>query len=322
MFQREILPSKLGEIVVMNAIGKDWDALSEQFSSLAEIAGKSIVSVHGGHRVGASGMRWQTDLVVTTSHTLRRTDALEVSFGDKTSANARYLGRDSGTDVAVLRLEGTVSAPPVEVGEGAGLRVGQIVLAVGRSRLNDLAASLGIIARLGAPWQTWRGGQIDSLLRPDVTLYPGQSGSALVDSRGKVLGMNTSALARAATITVPSATIQRVINEIVEHGGVFRPYLGLAMQPVAVPQDLARKIKAEQESALMVMQVESGSPSSEAGLTLGDLILSINSHPISGIDQVQQALRQAKRGDSVEIGYARGGQLATAKVKLADRPAR
>ena len=306
----------------MSTISKDWDALSQQFSAVAEQAGKFVVAVHGGNRVGASGLLWRAGLVVTTSHSLRRTEGIEVNFGEKSGVKAQFLGRDSGTDVAVLRLDNAVSAPPAPHGDGSGLRVGQLVMSVGRSRLNDLAASGGIIARLGAPWQTWRGGRIDSLLRPDVTLYPGQSGSALVDSGGRVLGMNTSALARAATITVPTATVERVVNEIVEHGGVFRPYLGLAMQPVAVPEDLARTLKSEQKSALMVMQVESGSPSGEAGFTLGDLILSVNGQPVTGIDDIQQALRQANRGDSVELGYARAGQPGSAKVKLSDRLAR
>ena len=134
--------------------------------------------------------------------------------------------------------------------------------------------------------------------------------------------MNTSGLARAATITVPTATVERVVGEILEHGSVFRPYLGLAMQPVAVPKELASKLKLDRESALMVMQVEPGSPSAVAGMTLGDIILSVNGQPATGIEHIQQALGSAKRGDTAELGYARGGQLASAKVKLAGRPRR
>lgn len=304
------------------AIHNDWDRLSDQFASVAEEAGKFVAAVHGGHRVGASGVLWRAGLVVTTSHTLRRTEELEITFADKSALKARFLGRDSGTDLAVLRLEKDVSAAPVTLSDGVGLRVGQFILAVGRSRLNDLAASAGIVARLGSAWQTWRGGQIDRLLRPDVTLYPGLSGSALVNSRGRVLGINTSALARAATITVPTATVERVVNEIVEHGGVFRPYLGLAMQAVAIPEDLRAKLKLDRDSALMVMQVDAESPSGKAGITLGDIILSIEAQPALGIERIQQALSKAKRGDSVELGYARAGQLASTKVKLAERPGR
>ena len=304
------------------AVNSAWETLSNQFAEIAEQTGKFVVAVYGGRRVAASGIIWRSGIVVTASHMLRRTDDVEIAFGADSRHKATFLGRDPGTDVAVLRLEKADSAAPELLSDTSKLRTGQLILAVGRSTLGDLAAAAGIIARLGTPWQTWRGGKIDTLLRPDVTLYPGQSGSALVDSRGRVLGMNTSALARAATITVPAATVERVVNEIVEHGGVFRPYLGLAMQAVAVPPELSSKLKMEQESALMVMQVEPASPSSEAGITLGDLIISINSQPVSGIEDVQRVLGKAKRGDSVDLGYVRGGQPASARVKLADRPRR
>lgn len=304
------------------AINSAWETLSSQFAEVAEQASKFVVAVYGGRRVAGSGILWRPGIVVTASHMLRRTDDVEVTFGGQTRHKTTLLGRDPGTDVAVLRLENRDSAAPELLSDASKLRVGQLILAVGRSTVGDLAASAGIIARLGAAWQTWRGGKIDSLLRPDVNLYPGQSGSALVDSRGRLLGMNTSVLARAATITVPTATVERAVNEILQHGSVFRPYLGLAMQTVSVPTDLASKLKIDHDSALMVMQVEPGSPASDAGITLGDLIVSINSQFVSGIEDIQRTLSKAKRDDSVELGYVRGGQLASLKVKLADRPRR
>ena len=303
------------------AAHSEWDALSNQFSEVADQVGKSIVAVHGGRRVAGSGIVWRAGIVVTASHMLRRTEDIEVTQADKSRAKVAFLGRDPGTDLAVLRLENG-SATAAQLGNTTGLRVGQVVLAIGRSTAGDLAASSGIIARLGDAWQTWRGGKIDSLLRPDVTLYPGQSGSALVNSRAQVLGMNTYVLARASTITVPTATIERVVGEIVEHGGVFRPYLGLAMQPVALPAELAKSLKIDREAALMVMQVEPESPSAQSGITLGDMIVSINQQPVSGIEDIQRALGAAKRGDSVRLGYVRGGQSGSARVKLADRPRR
>ena len=306
----------------MAATHLEWDRLSSQFADVVERTSKSIVAVHGGKRVAGSGIVWRPGVVVTVSHMLRRAEDIEVTLSDKSRAKATFTGRDPGTDLAVLSLDPASSTPPAQFGDGAGVRVGQLVLAVGRSTLGDLAASAGIIARTGAAWQTWRGGRIDSLLRPDVTLYPGQSGSALVDSHGNVLGMNTSALARASAITVPTATVERVVSEILEHGGVFRAYLGLAMQPVALPPELASKLKVERDTALMIMQVEPGSPSAESGMMLGDLIIAINRRPVSGIDDIQRALLAAKRGDSVELEYARGGQTATTKVKLAERARR
>lgn len=302
------------------AVQGQWDAISGQFAELAEQASKFVVAVHGGGRIAASGIMWRSGIVVTASHMLRRGGEFEIALWDNSVRKASLAGRDPGTDLAVLRLEGaSVEALP-QFGNPAELRVGQIVMAVGRSTLGELSASAGIIARLGASWQTWRGGRIDSLLRPDVTLYRGQSGSALVDSRARILGMNTSALARSAAITIPTATVGRVVDEVMQHGGVFRPYLGLAMQAIAIPEDLRSKFSLAQESALMVMQVEPASPSSEAGIMLGDVIFSIGGVPAHGIEQVQRALNAAKRGDSVEIQYVRGGQRTSVNVKLVDRP--
>ena len=301
------------------AVQAQWDTLSGQFAEVAEQANRFAVTVHGGSRIAASGIPWRSGIVVTASHMLRRTGDYEVIFLDKSSGKASLAGRDAGTDVAILRIDGP-SLQGIQFGNVSELRVGQVVMAVGRSALGDLSASVGIVARLGGSWQTWRGGRIDSLLRPDITLYRGQSGSALVDSRARVLGMNTSALARSATITVPNSTVDRVVEEILQHGGVFRPYLGLAMQPIAIPTDLKAKLNLQSETALIVMQVEASSPSAEAGITLGDVIVGIAGTSVHVIEQIQRAVSAAKRGDSLDLEYIRGGQLASAKVKLADRP--
>jgi len=301
------------------AVQAQWDTLSAQFAHIAEQADRFVVVVHGGSRISASGILWRSGIVVTANHMLRRTGEYEVRVWDKSSRKAALIGRDPGTDLAILQMEGLTS-DIVQLGNAGELRVGQVVMAIGRSTLGDLSASTGIIARLGDSWQTWRGGRIDSLLRPDVTLYRGQSGSALVDSGARVLGMNTSALARSAVITVPNTTVDRVVDEILQHGGVFRPYLGLAMQPIAIPPELKAKLKLQFETALMVMQVEASSPSAEVGIMLGDVIVGIAGEPIEGIEQIQRALSSSRRGDSIDIAYVRGGQLASAKVKLADRP--
>jgi len=301
------------------AVQAQWDTLSAQFAHIAEQADRFVVVVHGGSRISASGILWRSGIVVTANHMLRRTGEYEVRVWDKSSRKAALIGRDPGTDLAILRIEGSTS-DIVQLGNAGELRVGQVVMAIGRSTLGDLSASTGIIARLGDSWQTWRGGRIDSLLRPDVTLYRGQSGSALVDSGARVLGMNTSALARSAVITIPNTTVDRVVDEILQHGGVFRPYLGLAMQPIAIPPELKAKLKLQFETALMVMQVEASSPSAEVGIMLGDVIVGIAGEPIEGIEQIQRALSSSRRGDSIDIAYVRGGQLASAKVKLADRP--
>src|SRR5207247_3797340 len=124
--------------------------------------------------------------IVTANHMIRRDSELAITLPDHGSTSATLVGRDPSTDVAVLKIEGAANLSTVQTTSTTELMVGHLIVAVGRSRLGDLAASAGIVARLGGPWKTWRGGEIDRLLRPDIRVYPGQSGSALVDPEGQV----------------------------------------------------------------------------------------------------------------------------------------
>src|SRR5437588_3739146 len=144
-FASAILASKVIGGHMQNSTVAGWDALSDQLAGVAQQLDKSIVCVDGGHRIGSSGIIWRPGIVVTASHMLRRTEHIEVTFGDQSRAKATLAGRDTGTDVAVLRLENAGSGAPAQLSEGSKLRLGQLVLALGRSRLGDLAASSGII---------------------------------------------------------------------------------------------------------------------------------------------------------------------------------
>ena len=138
---------------------------------------------------------------------LRRDGELSITLPDRRASSVTLVGRDPSTDVAVLKIETRADLSTVQTTSTTGLKVGHLVVAVGRSHLGDLAASSGIVARLGGPSRTWKGGEIDQLLRPDITLYPGQSGSALLNAQGQVLGMNTAALAGMAFVGCCDLTI-------------------------------------------------------------------------------------------------------------------
>src|SRR6185312_649675 len=164
-FSAAIIPFSEGIRIMSIAVQGQWDALSGQFAEIADRAGKFTVAVHGGGRVASSGVAWRSGIVVTVSHMLRRSEDVEVTLPDKSCAKATVLGRDPGTDVAVLRLDGTHPEPIAQFSKAENLRVGHLIMAIGRSTQGDLAANAGIVARLGGAWQSWRGGQIDSLLR-------------------------------------------------------------------------------------------------------------------------------------------------------------
>jgi S1-C subfamily serine protease len=254
---------------------------------------------------------------VTVRHGLRRTDALTIAHHGE-PIPATLAGADAGTDLAVLRAD-TGAGKPVETVGDQPARVGEVVLAVGRSALGDISASSGIIARLGSGWRTWRGGQMDKLIRPDLQLYVGQSGSALVNEGRRVLGINSGALARNAVITVPATTIDRVVDAILERGHVPRPFLGAAMQAVPVPEALRSHFAEGVHEALLVLHVEAQAPAASAGILVGDLILSFDGHPVHNVHDVQHRLSSLKVGETVPVDVIRGGVRMDLKVILADR---
>jgi S1-C subfamily serine protease len=295
-----------------------WNGLSKAIAETIEGVQDSIVTVHGGGRSTASGVVWRPGVVVTVRQGLRRTDSLQVALRGE-PIPAKLAGTDAGTDLAVLRIDsGAVKAVETASAKKPA-RVGELVLAVGRSGLGDISASAGIIARLGGAWRSWRGGQIDSLIRPDLQLYVGQSGSALVNESRRVLGINSSALARNAVITVPAATIDRVVDAILERGHVPRPFLGAAMQAVPVPEAQRSQFGGEAGEALLVLHVEPQGPAAAAGALVGDLIFSINGQLVHNVHGVQHLLSSLKVGDPVALSVIRGGVKVDLTVTLGDR---
>jgi S1-C subfamily serine protease len=298
-----------------------WGGLSKQIAETIEAVADSIVTVHGGGRSTSSGVVWRPGVIVTVRQGLRRSDSLQIAYGGdpvQATVGATLVGADAGTDLAVLRVDAG-AAKPVETIGAQPARVGEVVLAVGRSALGDISASSGIIARLGGGWRTWRGGQIDSLIRPDVQLYVGQSGSALVNEGRRVLGINSTALARNAVITIPAATIDRVVDAILERGHVPRPYLGAAMQAVPVPETLRAHFGEGVDEALLVLHVEANAPAAAAGILVGDLVLSVDGKLVHNVHGVQRQLSSLKVGDPVAVVVIRGGVKIDLKVILADR---
>ena len=294
-----------------------WSRLSGQIAETVVAVQDSIVTVYGGGRSTSSGVVWRPGVIVTVRHGLRRSEGLRVAHQGE-PFQATLAGTDAGTDLAVLRVD-SGAGKAAETADAQPARVGEVVLAVGRSSLGDISASAGIVARLGGGWRTWRGGQMDSLIRPDLQLYVGQSGSALVNEGRRVLGINSSALARNAVITVPAATIDRVVDHLLERGHVPRPFLGAAMQAVPVPEALRAHFTAGVEEALLVLHVEPHAPAALAGILVGDLVVSVNGHLVHNVHDVQHQLLSLKVGDSIPVVVLRSGAKMDLTVILADR---
>lgn len=291
--------------------------ISDELSSAAAQAGASVVTVFGRRGLPSSGVVWREDIVVTADHTIQREDEISVLTGGG-KHTTRLAGRDPGTDLAVLRLEAS-GARPAELGDPAQLKLASFVLALGRTRNGNLVASSGIIGGIGAGFRTWRGGRIDQSIRLDLNLYPGFSGGPLAGVEGKVLGINTSGLGRGRPITIPVATVERTVDELLKKGYIARPYLGVAMQPVRIPESTRRKLKSSPAGGLIVLHVESGGPADKAGIVLGDVIVELQDQPVLDLTHIRGVLTDLKIGDSIAVTILRGQEPKELAIKLAAR---
>jgi S1-C subfamily serine protease len=297
--------------------GKIWAELANELAETAAVVGKSVVAVHG-RRHPSSGIVWSSDSIVTASHALRRDEDITVVLAPAKNVSGRVAGRDARTDLAVVRLQQSVDAPAPVWGDSSNRRVGELVLALGRTWRGNVVASSGVLSGVMGAWRTWRGGELEQFIRPDLVMYPGFSGGPLVNAQGEVLGLNTAGLHQSG-ITVPAATVARVVTELLERGSIARPYLGLAMQAVALPESLRAKLNLKNSAGLLIVHVEPGSPADKAGVLLGDILLEIEGQPADDTDAVQAVLRKATVGKFVEAGFIRAGAVIKVKIELGAR---
>lgn len=303
------------------------NVLSRQLAAAVETVGRVIVSVDARPRVRTSGVIWREGVVVSTNHTVRRDEDITVTLHDGREFPATLAGRDPATDLAVLRFEsGEAAAADVvyETADAAALRVGHLALAAGRSHPSrGVTASFGILSVVGGEWRTWRGGQMDRLIRPDVSIFIGFSGGALLDTEGRIIGINTTGLARGVGLTIPAATVNRVVDNLLRHGRVTRPYLGVGMlHRVPLPEKLREKFNLTQSSGLMLLSVEADGPADRAGLTIGDILLTLDGTPIPDSDDAQALLGGKEVGAVTRAGILRGGEVKEVEITLGERPAR
>jgi S1-C subfamily serine protease len=293
-------------------------ALSHELAASVERAARAVVAVHGRPRIPSSGVHWRPGVIVTADHTVKRDEEISVGLPDGSSVSALLAGRDASTDLAVLKLQ-EVEFPTAERDDAVPLRVGHMVLAVARPGERGLSASWGVISALGGPWRTWYGGQVDQFIRLDLTLYPGFSGGPLVDAHGRVVGINTSG-PRGMVLTLPGATVDRVVGQLLEQGRIVHGYLGVGMQPVRLPEALKRTLNLPGAGGVIIVAVEPQSPAERAGLLIGDVVLALDGVPVSDTADVQGVLGPERVGSTVGASIMRAGQLAERVITVGERP--
>jgi len=293
-------------------------SLSTELADAVESAGRAVVAIHARRRIPASGVHWRPGVIVATHHTINRDENITLTLPDGTTAPATLAGRDPSTDLAVLKLAGP-SLAAARLRQDAPPHIGELVLALGRPG-PSLTASWGVVSRVAGPWRTWHGGEIDSLLRLDLAIYDGFSGGPLIDASADVLGINTSALARGVPVTIPIATVDRVVTELLERGSIRRAYLGIGTQPVRVPESLAHKLDLANDVALLIVSVEPGAPADRDGLLLGDVLLELDGAAVNDPTDVLAKLGGDRVGKPLAARVIRGGQVKTVQLTPGERP--
>lgn len=293
-------------------------ALSDGLAAAVERAAASTVLVSARRRIPATGIVWADGgVIVTADHVVERDEEIVVGLPDGEEAEAQLVGRDPGSDLAVLRIEGGTTAS-AEIAPDDSARVGQIVLGIGRPDTGGLQASSGVIGMIGGPWRSRRGRRIEGYLRSDITFFPGFSGGPLIDVEGRVLGLNTSHFRPGPGVTIPSAAVATSVQTLLQHGRVVRAYLGIGSQVTRLPEALAARAGG-QETGLLIVSVEAESPAGEAGLLVGDILVAIEGDPVRDTEDLQTALGSTRVGESIRIDVLRGGEPAELSATLVER---
>lgn len=296
-------------------------ALSDALADAVKAAAPSVVAVHARMRLGSSGVLWAPGIVVTAEHTIAREEDITVILSDGQELPAELVGRDAGTDLAVLRFTAN-SSPQLLKAASSPPKVGSLVLALGRATDGATAASLGIVSVSSGEWTTWRGGKLDATIRLDIRLYPTGSGSAVIAPDGSLIGIATSGLTRTLPAAIPAVTADRVVREILETGHVRRGYLGVGLQPVRIPDHLVSAQGLKTGRGLIVLSAEAGGPAEKSGILVGDILLALDGQPVDDLGHLQSRLTGIAPGASAKADLLRGGVPVSLNVTLGQRPAR
>ncbi len=278
------------------------DAYSQAVVHVAEAVSPAVFAVSGRRGSGnggyGSGVLITPDgYALTNSHVVRGQTGLSASTEGGDRLDAELVGDDPATDLALLRLAAG-DLPCAEVGDSNMLRVGQLVIAMGNPLGFQSTVSTGVVSALGRSLRSESGRLIESIIQHTAPLNPGNSGGPLLDSHGRVIGINTAIvpMAQGLGFAVPASTAKWVIGEILAHGQVHRPYLGIAAMVRPLPRLLARELDLLNDRAVEVASVEQGGPAEEASIRPGDLIYSINGRLVSDVDDMHRLLSRSPIG--------------------------
>ncbi len=292
--------------------------LSNALAQVTERASSSAVAVHAEARGSSTGVIWRPGVIVTAEHALRRDEEIQVTLPDGRVVPASLAGRDPSTDLAMIKCS-EATASPVETTEGASLKPGALALVVGRTRASGRVATFGIISLVAPERKTWAGAALAPYIRLDLALQPTAVGGAAVDAHGRVFGIATPRFARFGAIAVPTATVNRVVDVILQKGRIPYGYLGVGLQPVRLPESLRQSLQRVEKTAAIVLEVEPESPAHKAGIVIGDILVSLAGKPVTHLENVQSHLSSENIGKTLATTIVRGGAVQNLNIVVSER---
>jgi S1-C subfamily serine protease len=288
---------------------------SNALASRAAAAKGAVVAIALAHGRHITGMVWRSDIVVASEQSLPQKEDFEIVTAGGSVLAAKIAGRDSSTNIAVLKLAEPIASPSIEAGEA---RTGAMALAIGADGSGGASARLGLVNLAGPEWHSSRGGLIDRRIVLDVSLARREEGGPVFDAAGGCLGMSTFG-PRGQVIVIPTATIERIVPQLAKDGRIARGWLGVALQAVAVPDALRET--AEQSSGLMVMSVIEGGPAAQAGIVAGDIILSVDGTSARRLRKIARHFGPDSIGRKADLRLIRSGAVITVQTTIAERQA-
>jgi S1-C subfamily serine protease len=328
--QQRVEPAGVPEVVDAALL----DAFSRTVIDVAERTGPAVVGIRRRGQEhepdnpfapvlgSGSGVIITPDgYVLTNDHVVRGASKLDAIISDGTSIEARIVGEDPDTDLALLRLA-RGGLPAAMLGDSKGLRVGQLVVAIGNPLGLQATVTTGVISALRRTLRGLSGRLIEDVIQTDAALNPGNSGGALVDSAGRVIGITTAIIGGAQGIcfAVPIDTAKWVVPELLREGRVVRGYLGLAGQTQPFDRRLGRRLGLVVPAGVLIASVAAGGPAVAAGLRPGDLILAVDGEPTPSVDAVHKLLGRHAIGQTLTLRVLREGKLLELRATVSGQP--
>lgn len=291
------------------------DAYSSAVIGAVETAGPAVVhiGVLKGNRPASvgSGLVVASDgLILTNSHVVSGAGAIKVSMADGQKSDARVIGEDPHSDIAVLRTDVHLAAPALSFFDSKAIHKGQLAIAIGNPLGFEQTVTAGVVSATGRSMRSQTGRLIDDVIQTDAALNPGNSGGPLVDSRGRVIGINTAVIrgAQGICFSVAANTALYVLGQVLQHGRVRRATLGIEGAATPIPRHVARFSGVEQDAGVRVLKTIKDGPAEAAGLQSGDLLIAIDDAPVLGIDDLLRLLNHERVNQSVRVSLLRKGE--------------